>query len=86
MLFVVTGGGGHSLFGVVMFCKVSAPTGGVGADGPVDPVLSLELYGKWSRMISSIQVYDIQMGRKGVAVAQTGFPLLDQRSVIVHIQ
>lgn len=64
---------------------MSSLTCGIGANGPVDPVLSLKLRSKRSSMAWSIRVHYVKLGRKRVTIAQTDFPLLDHRTMVIHI-
>lgn len=64
---------------------MSSLTCGIGGDSPVDPVLSLKLHSKRSSVTWSVKVHYIKQGRNRVSVAQTGFPLLNHRTMVVDI-
>lgn len=70
-----------------MWYTVNGPslTCGIGANSPVDPVLSLKFHSKRSSMTWSIKVHYIEQGRKRVTIAYSGFPLLDHRTMVIHI-
>lgn len=60
-------------------------TCGIGADGPVDLVLSEKLQGKGPGVARSIRVHDIKLDGPRLLIAEAGCPLLDHRTVVVLV-
>lgn len=60
-------------------------TCGIGADGPVDLVLSEKLQGKGPSVARSIRVHDIKPDGRRLLIAEAGCPLLDHRTVVVLV-
>lgn len=64
---------------------INTLTCGIGANSPVGLVLSQEFHCKRFCMTRSVKVHYVKPGRNRLSVAQSDPPLLDQRTIIIHI-